>query len=217
MKDSKPGAYPSPGMLRLREEVERRGIRPHRDSVLIARSSDVGIWHTEKRASDDAPQWRPPFGNGRALYRGFDLETLRTVLETGLDVPPQSAFFATNSAGKAWEYPIGRSVPAMLVLDGELAERSFIANRFGADAAFTWDEATYPNQYTDGAWQIHTRFEVGRGTRTFLDEDMYGYWIPGDAREALLGVVIGGPQSLVLQLIQELQADTDVVAEDIAV
>jgi hypothetical protein len=136
--------------------------------------------------------WLPPFGQASGLYRGFDLGKLHTVLETGLDVPPQSPFFATYYADKAWEYPVGRAFAAMLVLDREMAERSFVTTALGADPTSTTDGPTYPNEYTDGATRILTRFDVGRGTRTFLDEDMYGHWIP-EMRVQRFAALCSGP------------------------
>jgi hypothetical protein len=205
---AKPGAEPTEAELRWYKEAERRGERP-RDSTLIARSGDVGIWHTTTAAWNDCPWWLPPFGfDVDGLYRGFAYTKLQTVLETGLDVPPQSAFFATGYADKAWEYPhLIRDVVTMLVLDRSQAKRSFAVKPEGADDTWTADKTIYPNEYTYGETHVHTRFEVGVGwgTRCFTDESMYGFWVPGDARAALLGVVVGGPQSAVLELLQEVQ------------
>lgn len=203
MSETKPGVAPSPGILRVTEALESRGGR-RRDTVLIARSSEIGIWHSEKSASNDVPWWIPPFGDARAIYRGFPHEELHTVLEAGLDVAPQSAFFATGYPDKAWEYPMGRSIPTMLVLDATHTERSWAIRP--SEAPDTWmpDKTRYPNHYFDDTLQVHTRFETDRYITHFGYENMYGFWVPGDARAALLGVVIGGPRSTAVQMLEDL-------------
>ncbi|SKS49974.1 hypothetical protein [Mycobacteroides abscessus] len=190
--------------FRLEAEVlESRGAC-FRDCALIARSAEIGIWHTEKMADNDCPHSLHSLVDQDPLYRGFAQEELQRVIETGLDVPQQAAFFASSQPDKAWEYPSGRQMPAILILSRSRTERSFVTRP--ADAGDTWlpDKARYPNAYTAGAREIHTRFELGRGTHCFFDEDMYGYWIPEDARDALLGIVIGGPKSDVVELLKGL-------------
>lgn len=200
------GAEPPPALVAIEDEQKRRGLPDIRDSAVIARSATATIWHTQKTACNDLPQWRPPFGplDADGLYRGFHWEALETVLQTGLDVPAQSAFFASCYPDKAWEYPTGRALPAMLVLDGRQAARSFICKPTHAGADWTADTTLYPHRYFDGPNQVHTRFAVGRGTQWFLTEQMYGYWIPGDARAALIAVVIGGPHGSVMQLLDHV-------------
>jgi hypothetical protein len=61
------------------------------------------------------------------------------------------------------------------------------------------DTQLYPQRYLDGSREIHTRFEVGHGTPRSRDENKYGLWVPGDARDALIAVVLGGPRESVLQ------------------
>lgn len=195
------GAEPSSALVAFEEERKRRKPTSIRDCAVIARSATASIWHTEVTAFNDLPWFRPAFGGSRAegLYRGFEREALGTVLQTGLDVPAQSAFFASELPSKAWQYPTGRTLPAMMVLDGRKAARSFICRP--ADAGDDWraDTQLYPQRYLDGSREIYTRFEVGHGTRSFRDEDMYGFWVPGDARDALIAVVLGGPRDCVLE------------------
>jgi hypothetical protein len=183
--------------------LESYGL-PGRDTCLIAHCSDIGIWHSEDSAWNRVPSWRPPFGTGHAaIYRGFAVEKLRTVLTTGLDVPSGAAFFATPYADKAWEYPGSpREIAMMLVLDASQAAPSFVAVPPGGGVPV--DTAAYPTVYRDGDWTIHSRFVRPRGTGCFLDEQMYGHWIPGDARAALLGVVIGGPRAAVMDVLHGL-------------
>ncbi|MGB8403971.1 MAG: hypothetical protein WCE30_07880 [Mycobacterium sp.] len=75
---------------------------------------------------------------------------------------------------------------AMLALDNTQVEPSYAWKPFDADDSWCPDKTLYPNAYTDGGRVIHTRFAAGRGTRFFIDESMYGHWVPGDACAALL-------------------------------
>ena len=195
------GAEPSEARLRL---AQKRGDTI--DSTLLARSDGVAIWQTEKSGGQDLPRWRPPFtAPFPALFRGFPIENLHDVLESGLDVPPQSAFFATAYPDKAWEYPVGRDLAAMLVLDFNQAERSWTTKP--PDAGDTWqpDKTGYPNQYVHGDKLIHTRFGAARLPYSFSHESSYGFWAPGDARAALVAVVLGGPQDTMRVLLEGLQ------------
>lgn len=199
----KPGAFPSQAQEDLRGELQRRGIDRPVDSVLVARSADIGIWHTEEHRSCAPPSWAPPFGffSGErfpVLYRGFDVTRLASVLASGLDYPGEP-FFATPYIDKAWEYPLSRSVGAILVLDGRLAERSFIRVPADIDRGEGICDADFKTEYAFGNERILSRFDrdSGRGTCTFMDEQMYGRWIPGAARSALLGVVLGGSREAI--------------------
>lgn len=198
---SKPGAEPTSVDIRWSEKL---GSTP--DSTLVARSDGVAIWHTDKSASHDLPLWLPPFGLEPpvVLYRGFPVDKLHDVLERGLDVPPQCAFFATPYADKAWEYPVGRNLAAMLVLDAAQAKPSYA--RKPADADDTWrpDKTLYPNAYIHGETEVHTRFEDDRGPRDYRYEAMYGRWVPGDARAALIAVVLGGPRAVLQERLENL-------------
>lgn len=209
--ETRAGAYPPAAMLRVAEEWERRGLPNRRDTRLLARLAGIGIWYTENSCSHESPGWVPPFGDGRAVYRGFDVRKLQMVLETGLDVPAGSPFFATGYRSKAWEYPANRRIAAMLVLDQTCTETTYFAEPLTADPATVRDPAMFPAEYVDGDWKIYTRFERARGTCCFLDEQMYGHWIPGDARAALLGVVIGGPYCTVREILSELHLPVELL------
>lgn len=203
MTGPKSGVYPQPDLLMAADMREALGLPSGRDTVLIARSSGIGIWHTEKTAGRDVPSWLPPFGQRGAIYRGFRATRLRAVLETGLDAPAQSAFYATDERDKAWQYPVGRRIPTMLVLDGELVEASYEPEPTHPTGAP--GDVNSPNIYTEGEIRVRTRFDLSR--RVPNDESRYGHWVPGDARAALLGVVIGGPQSTVVPMLQELDVE----------
>ncbi|GAA2417646.1 hypothetical protein [Mycolicibacterium llatzerense] len=199
---SKVGAEPTDADIVVAER-----IGPERDCTLIARSDGVAIWHTDKSAVRDVPLWLPPFGWEApiGLYRGVDADALGHVLEHGLDVPSGCAFFATGHADKAWEYPATRSIAAMLVLDGTKAEPSYVCRPSGADDAWRPDKTLYPNAYVDNGRIVHTRFDADRGTRCWQDEQMYGHWIPGAARDALIAIVLGGPRTAIQTRLEGLQ------------
>lgn len=81
-----------------------------------------------------------PFGEKRAIFRGFNSKRLGTVLETGLDWPTGSPFFGCTGPAKAWKYPIGRRFPALLVLDADrIVDARFEPER----SANEFDEQTY--------------------------------------------------------------------------
>lgn len=199
----KPGAEPT-----YVDVVCAKRIGPTPDCTLIARSDGVAIWHTDKTARSDVPLWLPPFGweSPLALYRGFPIGKLHNVLESGLDVPPQCAFFATPYPDKAWEYPVGRERVAMLVLDRARAEPSYARKPADADGAWRPDKSLYPNTYVDDGREVHARFEAGRGPGNFRYESMYGHWVPGDARAALFAVVLGGHRGLMYEQLATLRA-----------
>lgn len=203
MARARPGAFPSPDEQRTAQVLE--SLEVHQlDSSLIARSADIGIWHTEASDLNGVPWWLPPFfADLHVIYRGFPAAKLGAVLETGLDMEAGSAFYASTYADKAWEYPTGRRIAAMLILDASYAEKSYAARPDGTPDDHMPDKSVYPHQYRVGSWTVHTRFR-GR-PMNFTDEGMYGHWIPGNARDALLGVVLGGPRSAVLGLLDDVR------------
>lgn len=197
-------------MLRFYDELERRGVPNRRDTVLIGRTADIGIWYTSQARSYEVPHFLPPFGAEKSgLYRGFAVSQLGDVIRTGLDLPSQSAFFATGYPDKAWEYPMGRTIAAMLVLDLACAEKSYTTAHLHVPAPPISEPKSHRAEYTVGDMTVFTRFAPEHGTRTFADEQMYGHWIPGDARAALLGIVLGGPRHEVVRLLLEVQKDID--------
>lgn len=202
---TKPGAEPAEHQLAVQARLESTGGLP-RDSVLLARLPGIAIWQTEKTATNDPPQWHPPFGQPKISYRfrGFAIKNLGTVLATGLDVPAHSAFFAAKGLHHGWEWPHQRDIAAVLILEKSSLERSHRSYP-EAGPPEPVDKTKYPNEYRDGGRVVHTRFELdaNRGTRTYFDEQLYGYWVPGDARDALLAVVLGGPQADIVELLNQ--------------
>ena len=93
----------------------------------------------------------------------------------------------------------------MLVLDSAKAKPSYVCKPSGADDAWRPDKSLYPSAYVDNGRVVHTRFDADRGTRCFQDEQMYGHWIPGNARDALIAIVLGGPLAAIHARLQGLQ------------
>lgn len=196
-----------------RSERHRRGLGPAPDCFLVARSARTSIWHTDKTGVRDCPVNLPPMKLWSVLYRGFAETHLPVVLRSGLDVPPQAAFCASEHADKAWEYPAQRRTAMMLILDPGATQSSFVRKPSGADATWTPDKALYPNEYVDGEAVIHTRFTPGHFPASFDDESMYGHWVPGDARPALLAVVIGGSKPDVIERLRQVKLDDPYAVE----
>ncbi|WP_255785917.1 hypothetical protein [Mycobacteroides abscessus] len=188
-----------------RTERYRRGLGGTApDCALIARSGHTSIWHTEKTASGEHPRDLPPL-RASVVYRGFHYSNLLSVLQSGLDVPAQAAFWASDYPDKAWQYPVRRTRPMLLVLDSAATEISYAQRPAGAGESWEPDKTRYPHSYQHRGGIVHTRFGPGCLPASFEDEHMYGRWVPGDARQALLAVVMGGPKSDVLQLLREVQ------------
>ncbi|SLH41557.1 hypothetical protein [Mycobacteroides abscessus] len=190
----------------LRQERAYRGLMT--DAVMIARCGHTQIWQTEKTGSNDCPWDLPPADLGQGLYRGFVRDRLQFVLQTGLDVVAQTAFYA-HSATKAWGYPSGRQHPAMMVFDQRYLAHSWIKEPSDPDPGWDFDKALYPHDYINPSGRrVHTRFARDeRSPGCFGDEEMYGFWIPGNALEALIAVVLGGPREDVVALLQGLDLD----------
>lgn len=182
----------------------QRGIGPGPDCVLIARSGQTSIWHTDRTATGDRPRELPPM-RVSVVYRGFHYSNLFSVLQSGLDVAAQSAFWATEYPDKAWEYPVRRTRPMMLILDSAATENSYTRKPPGAGEGWEPDKARYPHSYRHRDTVIHTRFGPGGLPGCFEDERVYGHWIPGNARDALLAIVIGGPKHDVLEQLRQVQ------------
>ncbi|WP_132889394.1 hypothetical protein [Mycobacteroides abscessus] len=167
--------------------------------MLVAKSAHTGIWHTEVTDSMRTPARIPPRGERKGLYRGAPVKDLPHILVCGIDRPDsRDPFFARphyrEGAIKAWEYPLSRKTPLLLVFDEEMAARSYVLRDAHADADFP-GSADYPYSYVnDRGQRVHTRYPPDDAfSPSFTAEEDSGYWIPGGARDALLDIVIGGP------------------------
>lgn len=181
-----------------------------RSCVLVARSAHTGIWHTEVTETTSTPLRIPRRGEN-GLFRGAPLKDLAHILVCGIDRPDsRDPFFARphyrEGAAKAWEYPLNRETPLLLVFDERLAARSYVLRDADADTDFP-DSADYRYSYlNDRGQRVHTRYPPGDAfSPSFTAEEDSGYWIPGGARDALTDIVIGGPAAEVEETLHGLQ------------
>lgn len=181
-----------------------------RSCVLVARSAHTGIWHTEATETTSTPL-RIPRRHENGLFRGAPLKDLAHILVCGIDRPDsRDPFFARphyrEGAAKAWEYPLNRETPLLLVFDERLAARSYVLRDADADTDFL-DSAHYRYSYlNDRGQRVHTRYPPGDAfSPSFTAEEDSGYWIPGGARDALTDIVIGGPAAEVEETLHGLQ------------
>ena len=121
--------------------------------------------------------------------RGTAADRLARVLATGVDVEPSNAPIWVSSLDKAMEY--GELPKLLLVFDPEHLDRSF-REIDTSDSRRAHLQQTFPTQLVsqDGSKVWLSRLSaddrrIGPGY-----EEAYGHWIPGDAREALIAIVI---------------------------
>lgn len=133
-------------------------------------------------------------GGERPLFRGVTIDRLPTIITTGVDVEPSSAaIFCTECIDKALEYtrwPHGVRAGALMVFRSSHVDRSFC--RPGEDATETQIaeiQRRYPRVHDNGTGRWFSRLP---DSRVFDYEREYGYWIPGNAQEALAAVFLIG-------------------------
>ena len=146
-----------------------------------------------------------------ATMRGVGLDRLPLVLASGIDVQPADAVVYVDELDKALEY--GGEEKLILILDPN-------------NLASTWEEVDAsldPKRLSDlrSRYQTELRSEDGRTVwfsrlprsdrRVSSDYEVaYARWIPGDPQEALLGLLLVGPDldRLVAAWDRALGADT---------
>lgn len=141
----------------------------------------------------------PDEGDHWVTFRGVPLARLADVLRTGIDVTPTDApIFCTDGVDKAFEYarPVGGGTgPGLiLALRGTHLERTFRdldADASPAEIAETRE--TYPHPAGNPGGRIRFSRLADQSTPGY--EEAYGYWIPGNACEALVGVCVLGQGS----------------------
>lgn len=141
------------------------------------------------------------------LMRGTRLDNLPRVLATGVDVTPtDSVIWVADDPQKCLEYG-----PLLLLYDRWLLDNTFREVDASIDVAeLDRLRQTFPTlvRSRDG-----TKFWLSRlpedDRRVGSDYEWgYGRWIPGDALQALRGVVAVGPPAKVAELLQEYEALT---------
>jgi hypothetical protein len=141
------------------------------------------------------------------LFRGVPPDRFLTVLATGVDVTPTDPPIYCADLEKAWEYGAtsGSQGPRLIMaLDSSKLERTFQTLPSGAmPDEIAAVRATYPHhhpEHPDGLW-------FSRIDRFFPAYEIpYGYWIPGDARDALMAVFLVGDDDSWRQAVAVLRA-----------
>lgn len=127
------------------------------------------------------------------LFRGVSLDRFLTVYTTGVDVEPTDAPIYCSDFDKAWEYggsSTGVGPRLIFALDQDMLERTFQTLPPDASPAeIAAVRATYPHhheEHTGGLWFSRlARYTPG-------DEIPYAYWLPGDAKNALMAIFLLG-------------------------
>jgi hypothetical protein len=123
------------------------------------------------------------------LFRGVKLERLESVVTSGCDVTPTTArIFATDTPSKALEYG-----EVIMVFDATKLVKTFVeVPKSESTQILNRLRSEYPTELEKGGSLWFSKlppedFRVGT-----LYEGCYSYYIPGDAREALLMIFLVG-------------------------
>jgi hypothetical protein len=134
-------------------------------------------------------------GKGWVAFRGVPIETFRAVAQNGVDVEPTDATIFCAEEDKAWEYAKPRSGSdgpgLMYALHGGYLERSFRELAGGTSPeAIAELQKTYPYRYDYPDGNLRLSRLANQNNPAY--ESAYGYWVPGNAREALLAIFVRG-------------------------
>jgi hypothetical protein len=173
----------------------------------LLNADPVPIWYIEQGHKPDLTDepimalyqnLQPVNGRMWIAFRGVPIDRLRSVFLNGVDVDPTDGPIFCDDAEKAFEYARPKSgvdgPGLMYALHGGYLERSF--RTLPADASpeqIAEVQITYPHPYGELyfsrlAGQYNTAYEMA-----------YGYWIPGNARDALLAIFLLGQMDEVLE------------------
>lgn len=125
------------------------------------------------------------------IFRGLDELSLNRALRTGIDVEPSDRHWYGDAMEKALEY--GGDYPAVLIIDGNSSERPYRDVPVDASiddhaAARTWSGADALPSSSE-KFLRYSRLPVNDTNRGSSYETAYAWYIPGDPKEALLGVI----------------------------
>lgn len=125
------------------------------------------------------------------IFRGLDELSLNRALRTGIDVEPSDRHWYGDALEKALEY--GGDYPAVLIIDGNRTKRPYrdVPVDAPADdhaAAKTWSGGDALVS-SNGKFLRYSRLPVNDINRGSSYETAYGWYIPDDPKEALLGVI----------------------------
>lgn len=159
-------------------------------------SANVALSALEDWATAVLIESAPAEGAHSLEFRGVPLARLAGVLRTGIDVAPTDApIFCTDGVDKAFEYArpgVGETGPGLvLALRGPHLARTYRDLDADASPAVIAEiRETYPHPAGNPGGRI--RFSRLADQTTPGYEEAYGYWIPGNAREALVAVCVLG-------------------------
>lgn len=139
-------------------------------------------------------------------YRGVEIARLPQVLTSGVDVVPTNAPIFVSDFDKAWEYPSTSAPRVVFALRSNMLKRSFQTLPLDASTAEIADVRTeYPHQHEHDRCLWFSR--IAEQNRNLAYESAYGYWIPGNAKDALLAAFcFGNPDDILPHLVLAIAA-----------
>ncbi len=173
------------------------------------------IWYIEeghKPERTDEPimalyrNLQPVNGREWVAFRGVPIDCLRSVFFNGVDVDPTDDPIFCDDAEKAFEYARPKSgvdgPGLMYALHGSYLKPSW--RTLPADASpeqIAEVQITYPHRYENplGDDLYFSRLAHQKNTAY---EAAYGYWIPGNARDALLAIFLRGHTDEVIEALR---------------
>ncbi|MCA2265182.1 hypothetical protein A5626_01705 [Mycobacterium marseillense] len=129
------------------------------------------------------------------VFRGVHIDRFLTVMTTGVDVEPTNAPIYCSDFEKAWEYggPSHCHGPRMMFAlhQGQLEKTFRVLPMDATVSEIAEVRRTYPHQHhehPDALW--FSRIDFYKPAY----EAPYGYWIPGNAKDALMAVFLHGAE-----------------------
>lgn len=191
------------------------GVTLRRVTYQLLVNDPVSVWHVEeghRPEFSDKPimairrALEPVNGRKWVTYRGVPIDCFNAVVSNGVDTsPPDSPIFCAEE-DKAYEYARPRSgcdgPGLMYALHGGYLERSFRTLPADAPAEQIAEvRMTYPHQYDNPNGGLY--FSRLAGQTNIAYEMSYGYWIPGNARDALLAIFLVGQMDAITEVLRD--------------
>ena len=124
-------------------------------------------------------------------YRGVKIERLQQILLTGVDVEPTDAALFASDIDKAWEYPSMSQPRVVYALRKSQMKRSWTMLTPGAtEEQIAETRREYPHQHENSEFLRFSR--IAEQDRNLSYENAYGYWVPGNAKDALVAIFLFG-------------------------
>jgi hypothetical protein len=182
----------------------------------LLNAEPIPVWYVEEGHEPyfgDAPimdlhqRLQPINGRCGIRFRGVPIDRLRAVVDNGVDVDPTDSPIFCDDEEKAFEYARPKSgidgPGLMYALHSGYLERTFHA--LPADASpekIAEVQSIYPHRYEDALGGLH--FSRLADQNNIAYEMAYGYWIPGNARDALLAIFLRGRMDEVVEALGAL-------------